>query len=273
MTQLAIRSEIRDIVAAYNTTCATVRRTFDQLSAAENRINLLLSNDAREVKRVDLMHNGHRRSVSLTKPDAVIDRLRRQVWRGIVERLQLRSAMSEQRAKEMTKQLAEGELPEVTEESVASFAEHYMRQLDDMFAEKVRECFEWLRPRQSRHKTNTELEVGRKVILTHVVEPGVNGGLHVAYISTWTNWSARLTALETAFKALDNKGHSTSHYHSDLHVAINDACQSGGSCSGVTDYFRFRAFKNGNLHLQFLRPDLLRRFNALAGGTRLRPAA
>jgi len=39
---------------------------------------------------------------------------------------------------------------------------------------------------------------------------------------------------------------------------------------GETDYFAFRCFKNGNLHLIFKRPDLVRRLNQIAGGKRLR---
>lgn len=38
-----------------------------------------------------------------------------------------------------------------------------------------------------------------------------------------------------------------------------------------TAYFRFRCFKNGNLHIEFKRLDLVARLNQVAGGARLKP--
>ena len=40
---------------------------------------------------------------------------------------------------------------------------------------------------------------------------------------------------------------------------------------GETPLFGFRVFRNGNLHIEFKRPDLLDRLNRIAGGARLRP--
>ena|SRR5439155_23407886 len=39
---------------------------------------------------------------------------------------------------------------------------------------------------------------------------------------------------------------------------------------GETDYFRFKCFRNRNLHLEFKRLDLVAKLNAVAGGMRLR---
>jgi hypothetical protein len=38
---------------------------------------------------------------------------------------------------------------------------------------------------------------------------------------------------------------------------------------GQTEYFRFRSFKNGNLHLWFLRGDLVKEMNSVAGGEKV----
>lgn len=43
---------------------------------------------------------------------------------------------------------------------------------------------------------------------------------------------------------------------------------------GSNDYFRCRWFKNGNMHIEFLRADLLAEFNKIVHGATLRePAA
>jgi hypothetical protein len=55
-------------------------------------------------------------------------------------------------------------------------------------------------------------------------------------------------------------------YHGPLYDAITDS-QDG---TGQTDYFKFKCCLNGNLHLEFLKPELVARLNAVAGGNRLR---
>lgn len=141
------------------------------------------------------------------------------------------------------------------------FAQFYSDHIDDMMGEAVAEVFEFLRPRNDHYKTNSELEIGPKVILT-CVETWFSGGFHVRH---W--WSQRLTAMENVFTALDGKGAVSKTYYSALENAIKAAPV------GETPYFAYKCFKNGNLHLQFRRPDLLQRLNQIAGGRRLRPAA
>jgi len=134
------------------------------------------------------------------------------------------------------------------------------------FAAAVQEVFEWLRPRRTRfnrYKTNTELEVGRRAIIPFVVGLRYCGdGFDVGY-----RQEANLTALENVFSGLDGQGEIRKGYYSLLSGAIK---QAGIDGRGETDYFRFRACRNGNLHLEFKRLDLLQRFNEIAGGARLR---
>ena len=40
---------------------------------------------------------------------------------------------------------------------------------------------------------------------------------------------------------------------------------------GQTDYFKFRSYRNRNLHLEFKRLDLLAKFNEIAGAGLLAP--
>lgn len=41
---------------------------------------------------------------------------------------------------------------------------------------------------------------------------------------------------------------------------------------GETEYFRFKCYHNGNLHLEFKRPDLVQKINAIVGGLTLKGA-
>jgi hypothetical protein len=74
-----------------------------------------------------------------------------------------------------------------------------------------------------------------------------------------------LTALDNVFSLIDGKGPVKS-YHGPLYDAITDSPDGTGS----TEYFKFRCCLNGNLHLEFLKPALVAKLNAVAGGNRLR---
>ena len=112
-------------------------------------------------------------------------------------------------------------------------------------------------------KTNTELEIGERVILGSVVR---------RWYGTWqVNDYARqrLIALENVFNGLAGNGEICKTYYSQLQTEIERREDNNGE--GETALFAFRACKNGNLHLRFKRLDLLAQFNALAGGKNLRP--
>jgi hypothetical protein len=133
--------------------------------------------------------------------------------------------------------------------------------VDIYLEEAVQEVFEYLRPPRSHLKTNTEFEIGRKVILSWIVEKGWNRGrFKINY-----HREKYITALQNVFQMLDGKGPVKS-YNGELHDFITDSPDG----KGETPYFRFKGYQNGNLHLEFKRPDLVARLNAVAGGNRLR---
>lgn len=204
--------------------------------------------------------------VSFDEPEATIERVRREAWECIVDRLEVRRAMSVARAKELDEQLKKGELPEITVESINRLGLSYLGQLDEMLAEAVGEVFDFLRPTErsysARYKTNDRVQVGRKVVLAGWVELGWSGGFRVHHYR-----QQEVRALENVFTSLDGRGSIGKTYGS----VLADAISAEKSGRGQTEYFAFRAFKNGNLHLEFRREDLLKRFNAVAGGRRLKP--
>ena len=53
---------------------------------------------------------------------------------------------------------------------------------------------------------------------------------------------------------------------------LEDAIEASTERAGYIDLFAFKLHYNGNLHLEFLRTDLLKKLNMRAGGKNLRPA-
>jgi hypothetical protein len=193
-----------------------------------------------------------------------VERIKRDAWECLVERLQLKAAMSIARAAELDEQLKNGTMPPITEENVTRFAEDCYGKLPQMLSECVHEVFDWLRPPGSKYKTNSELEIGERVILAYMVERTCFGGFRVHYKD-----NQRFIALENVLSALDGKGQINKTWRSALGQAI-EAAKDG---RGETEYFEFRACKNHALHIRMRRPDLLKRLNEIAGGKRMRPAA
>jgi len=262
--QLAGRLTVSELVAAYELAEKDIRDGFALVAQAEKRINSAFALDG----STDLRVRGARNEwVNWSSPDDTIAELRRSVWHLLIDRLEIRRMMSITAWEKLEKDLRHGEVPEITSTTVSAMARQFSSRLSEMLEEAIVEVFNYLRPPNSRYKTNTELEIRSRVVLSYAVEMGYswvkNSGMRVRY-----HEQPRLTALENVFTALDGKGSITKTHYSALSEAINKT-QRGDI--GETEYFRFRGFKNGSLHLEFKRLDLLDKFNRIAGGARLRP--
>lgn len=199
--------------------------------------------------------------VGTTASKAINAKLKKDAWAIIVERMELRRLLSIKRRTELDSQIEKGELPDLTDENVLALFETSAAKVNTYLEEAVHEVFDYLRPPQSRFKTNTEFELGKRVILTWQVEKGWSRGkFRVNY-----HREKYITALDNVFHMIDGKGPIKS-YHGPLYNAITDSPNGTGN----TDYFKFRCCINGNLHLEFLKPDLVAKLNAVAGGNRLR---
>lgn len=143
-------------------------------------------------------------------------------------------------------------LPEVTNEEVFQMLSDMQASASSMFEDAVREVFEFLRiyGREDRLKTNqkSRFAIGKKVILHGVVRYWT-GRLSIEYGYKTRD---KIASVDRIFHVLDGSKVDTG-YISELVDAINTT-EDG---TGETQYFRFRACKNGNLHLEFKRPDLV----------------
>ena len=271
-TDLALHATVRELCAAFVSAERDVRAAFAQIVAAEERLGAAFAM-GEHYARIHVSACGSSYRDNFKDPDEAVKLMARGAWRAIVERFELRRFMSIKRWEELTKAIDEDGLPSITEEHVMGFLFAQLSQAREHLTEAVHEVFECQRNRgrtrtgrlklQKELKPNSELEVPGKVILGYVVSRRWTGkGFEVDY-----RRRQHLVALENVFRALDGRG-TIPGYQSALETAISAA--EGGE--GETDLFTFRACINHNLHLTFRRPDLLERFNQIAGGKRLRPA-
>jgi len=186
-------------------------------------------------------------------------RMKAAAWRYLVDRIELKKLASIARAKEIDKQLHDrpDTLPDITMDNIFGWLESMGDQARQFLEEAVVEVYRTLRPSSwNRHKTNSAFRVGRKVILTNRVRPGYHSGkFGINYY-----YQDELRALDNVFHMLAGEGLSA-YRNGDLCRAIEDA--PGGI--GETEFFKFKCFGNGNLHLEFKRMDLVEQLNAIGG--------
>lgn len=250
-------------------TLATMIGTYQQATSMVEKAYAILETAEKSLRAVFLDAPGYRFSVNernitevgMKASKAINASIKKDAWAVIVERMELRRVLSIQRRTELDSQIEKGELPDLTDENVLALFETSAANVNVYLEEAVQEVFDYLRPRSSHLKTNTEYELGKRVILTWLVEKGWSRGMfRVNY-----HREKYITALDNVFHMIEGKGPIKS-YHGPLYDAITDSPDG----TGKTDYFKFRCCLNGNLHLEFLKPALVAKLNAVAGGNRLR---
>lgn len=201
------------------------------------------------------------------EPDRIFDEMNRGAWSMIADVLNLRSVMSVAKRAEFEKQLEGGNVPPLTEETVMDVITGMVGMAGEFARDAVREVFDILRPGRNqnatKYKTNDVARVGRRVVLKWMVETRYGGGYRGRGYD-----DNRLAAIDGVFHLLD--GHTVLR---DGQPPLLKALADTRTGTGETEYFSFRAFKNGNLHLTFKRQDLLDRLNQVGTGETVLPAA
>jgi hypothetical protein len=143
--------------------------------------------------------------------------------------------------------------PEFTEATIrATFIDLRMNAVS-MFRRGV---FNVFRNLSDDYRTNARepFRIGRKVVMSSMVGSSYKKGGHLR-INYGTYASDKLNDLDRVFQTLDGKVFQPHTLRSAMDLAFeqNEIFESS--------YYRAKAFKNGNLHLEFKRLDLLDKVN------------
>ena len=182
-------------------------------------------------------------------------------WRYVLAQTEIMVYMTEQRRKELYEQLNKGDFPTLTVANVLSTLQGMHDQLGNLLLESVREVFQWLRPRNDDHKTNKKYKIGSKVIILNAVDSHYGGEAHINY---WREVNFR--SLGNVLSLLDGQG--VQKYPHDLITHLRVALKSAPWGEWVdVPYMRCKPYGNGNLHVQFVRQDLVDRLNQLGANS------
>jgi hypothetical protein len=264
---LAQRTTVASIVEIWNACERDLREAYALLAGIEDKLNTTLL----QSRTLDL---GNHRFRSIRDPERALESLALQVWGGIVDRLELRKLLSLAATKQLDDMLDESprgfgrpeRLGPITTENVSNILRGMLAAVPDQLEIAVREVYDLLRPHHSKLKTNSKFEIGSKVIIEGVINWRFYSSVKCGYCVD------KLRALDRVFHMLDGKGLVPSTYYGELVDAIEASGKRVGDGAGETQFFRFKMFGNGNLHVWFKRADLLLRFNQLAGSGQLKPA-
>jgi hypothetical protein len=261
-TELIPHQTITTIVENVAQAQADVQQAFTLLTAAKQRLRAVLGHhphyyDSLWEYRLDDSETFDRAAEASTR------RITQNAWRYILTQTGVTHYMTERRHKELAEQLKRGDFPALTVANVLSTLEALTSQVGSLLDESVKEVFDWLRPTYHHGvgalKTNKKFQVGQKVIIGYAVETNYGGGFHLNYAR-----EASFRALGNVFSLLDGKG--APRYPDDLVTQLTTAlthCPAGSSVHVA--YFHCKPFRNGNLHVTFMRLDLLNRLNQIGG--------
>jgi hypothetical protein len=188
--------------------------------------------------------------------DSVLKQFNIDTWALLIDRMGIKQIMSVKKREAFEKQIKDGDVPEVTAENILGVIMGLADRAADFATEAAKETLTILTPSSGHYKTNSGFKVGKRVVLSYYVERAWGGGFRVSYYR-----EPQLIAIDGTFHILDGKGPCRDR-KSPLYQAIEQAKDGRGE----TDYFKFRAFKNRNLHLEFKRLDLVKKLNGLATG-------
>lgn len=249
---LEIRHPIVQFVEAYQRAMRNFQEGFEQACRARLELERLLEGgQAYDNSDWDIRDLQKKKTISL----------RRKAWDVLLNRMGVDKFLSSKRHAQMSANLESEDAPDITIEAVVELLD--AMQSNDLAREVVLEAFEELRPgkyRSNCHKTNAKepWKVTSKIVLTWMVRPKFGGGFQAAHGS-----EIQLAVIDRAFHLLDGAlaDFDSNSYRSPL----VDAIQTSKDGRGETKYFRFQCYRNGNLHLQIKRLDLLKELNRIGG--------
>lgn len=256
MTDLIPRVTLDRLLTAHDESQALVSEALELMDRARATLSAVCGDRGHLFSdRANLRYLA-RGDIARMREDATKE-IRANCWRTALQVTGIREMMGSKDAKEFDRQFEERSLPPFALENVQATLHGLAAESGELRTRAILEAFDILRPWRGAHKTNDKAKVGKKVILARMI--GSYWGLSQHAEDT-------LRAVDKAFHVLDGKRPPT--YPGGLVTAIKTA-KSANETSVQTEYFKCKWHKNTNIHIEFLRLDLLRELNRLGGEGRM----
>lgn len=237
-TDLVIQKNLNDYCAIRNKVVSLVGQAHKLFEMAEQEMETIL--------HYGLPYDAKPRD----DKNIVYKEIDRRLWRSAFSLTGFSQIMDKKARAEFDRDL-QMQPPEFNEENVRSIFLSLSQEAEQMFSRGLVNVFLRL---SKEHKTNTQnaFKVNRKAILTYMTT-SLYGHLSVSYRN---GASDELNDIDRVFRSLDEKKYNPR----ELESAINASFKENDNYY-ESEYYKIRGYKNGNLHIEFKREDLLNKAN------------
>jgi hypothetical protein len=260
------RATVESVVAHRNRTLALYEQAHAALAIAETELDKAHAS-CYGLAQPENRFNYHSREekVAFLKPfrlekrDAYMATARRivdtEVWSHIIGITDLERLMDKQAKEELHKQLIENP-PEITVENVQATLQQFCLDAGTIFKRGIANCFTKL---ERRFRSHDGWKVGSRIVLTYMFD-------HMGWWNHSRDMESVLLDVERTFMVLDGRKVPPSYVGIVGQLRNHRTGGHGPRQSFVeNEFFRVRAFKNGNCHVWFKRDDLVDKVNQLLG--------
>ena len=172
-----------------------------------------------------------------------------ETWLYLLDATGLRNLMDAETVKKFNAQVQK-EPPAMTLANVNASFKSLWEARDSTFRQGLVNVFKGL---LGHYKSHDAFKIGKKVIINGVLS--VHGGW-----SFYGSGKEKIADLDRIFHIIDGKEPKD---HCGDAAAMENKASYGREDETETDYFKFKLFKNGNVHVVFKRLDLVDRANKL----------
>lgn len=252
-TDIIKRASIDSIINERNKALCLAAEGIDKLTEAVkafSRVRKVAGNMFADTSLRDFYIDEHRKDRSLQRIRINIDR---QAWLHLLDISGIGAMMDATAHSAFQEQLSK-EPPELNHQNVSATFSTLYHDREAIFRRGVVKVFSSL---SRDKKTNKGFALGKKIILVRAFSAW-------GYWNHYRNTNHQIDDIERVFLILDGK--QTLEYgraSEKLSVAIRNRRKDSQEIE--TDYMVFKPCKNGNLHVQFRRLDLVEQVNRIIG--------
>jgi hypothetical protein len=264
-TQIIEHQKVSAIVENVNLALSDIQQAFTLLERAKNRLHATLGHNN---TYYDSLWEHDLTDYRLgEKGQDCLAHVTKNAWKYIVSQTGITHYMTPRRKEALQEQIKKGDVPALTVENIMGTLQSLAEQTPQLLQESIKEVFDWLRPTLNwgvgKHKTNKKFRIGYKVILGSAVQRHWHADpWHFNYYR-----EDNFRALGNVFSLLDGQG--VERYPYDFVTRFKEGMKEHGGDTFTDQYFHCVAYKNRNLHVAFLRHDLVDEINKIAGGMAL----
>jgi hypothetical protein len=252
-TDIICSTSLERIVTGRNTALTKIRNIIEQL----DEVSTLTSTIGGGIAKDWAMHQGYRYNSWLiekldTAMKAIMRNIDQSIWRDLMHKSGMLSLMDAQARDQWSKDLEEGELPEISEANILATFEQLHQSKGDVFERGIINVFKGL---SWDYKTNNPCCFGKRIIVNYLVKYDSWG------YSLNLGWRRdQLADLERMLYLLDDK--AIPDNRQDITIQLMNFIHNNPYQQVFEDdLFSIRYFQKGSGHITFKRPDLVEKMN------------